>query len=175
VLDTDRVPSVRAARPEDALEVAGVHVRAWQMGYRGLLPQGYLDGLRPEERARRYTFAETIAGRPRTFVALERGVICGFVTTGPSRDGPGRGAGEVMALYVDPDHWRSGMGRLLIADARRRLVREGASEAILWLLVGNERGRAFYHADGWAPDGYRRTERIWDVSAEEVRYRRALP
>ena len=81
MLDTDRVPSVRAARPEDALEVAAVHVRAWQMGYRGLLPQGYLDGLRPEERARRYTFGETIAGWPRTLVALERGVICGFVTT----------------------------------------------------------------------------------------------
>ncbi len=36
-------------------------------------------------------------------------------------------------------------------------------------------GRAFYHADGWAPDGARRTERIWGVSAEEARYRRALP
>lgn len=130
-----------------------MHVRAWQVGYRGLLPRGYLDGLRPEERARRYTFGETPAGRPRTFVALERGVICGFVTTGPSREGPGGRAGEVMALYVDPDYWRSGVGRLLIADARRRLVREGWSEAILWLLVGNERGWAFYHADGWAPDG----------------------
>jgi hypothetical protein len=34
--------------------VALVHVRAWQVGYRNLLPDEYLDGLWPEERARRY-------------------------------------------------------------------------------------------------------------------------
>ena len=34
------------ATPEDALEVAGVHVRAWQSAYRGLLPDEHLDGLR---------------------------------------------------------------------------------------------------------------------------------
>lgn len=41
---------VRAARTDDALAVAGVHVRSWQVGYRGLLPDAYLDGLRAEER-----------------------------------------------------------------------------------------------------------------------------
>lgn len=45
---------VRAACPGDAMEVAGVHVRAWQVGYRGLLPDAYLDGLRAEERAARF-------------------------------------------------------------------------------------------------------------------------
>ena len=28
------------------MEVARVHVRSWQAGYRGLLPDAYLDGLR---------------------------------------------------------------------------------------------------------------------------------
>ncbi len=146
-------PDVRAATPADALEVAGVHVRSWQVGYRGLLPQAYLDGLRPEERARRYTFGDTGTGRPLTVVAVEQGVICGFATTGPSRDRDVRDAREVLALYVDPDHWGSGVGRLLIDGARSRLGREGASEAVLWVLAGNERARRFYRADGWAPDG----------------------
>lgn len=37
---------LRPALPADALAVARVHVRAWQVGYRGLLPAAYLDSLR---------------------------------------------------------------------------------------------------------------------------------
>jgi len=163
-----KLTEVRAATPADALEVAGVHVRSWQVGYRGLLPQAHLDGLRPEERARRYTFGETGTDRPLTVVAVEQGVICGFATTGPSHDRDVRDAREVWALYVDPEHWGSGVGRLFIDDARSRLGREGASESVLWVLAGNERARRFYRAAGWAPDGVRRTEQRGGVAADEV-------
>ena len=37
--------TVREAQPRDAAEVAGVHVRSWQVAYRGLFPDDYLDGL----------------------------------------------------------------------------------------------------------------------------------
>ena len=43
---------LRPAEPQDAMGVARVHVRSWQAGYRGLLPDAYLDGLRAEDRAR---------------------------------------------------------------------------------------------------------------------------
>ena len=43
---------LRPAEPEDAMAVARVHVRSWQMGYKDLLPQDYLASLQPEERAR---------------------------------------------------------------------------------------------------------------------------
>lgn len=166
---------MRAAVPDDALEVAVVHVRSWQVGYRGLLPQEYLDRLRPQDRARRYTFDRTGRREPVTVVAVEREAIRGFATTGPSRDSDEPGAGELWACYVDPAHWGSGIGHLLIADARSRLNRDGVSEALLWVLVGNERARRFYQADGWVLDGHRHTQKIWDVTADEVRYRRALP
>jgi hypothetical protein len=42
---------LRPAEPSDASAVARVHVRSWQAGYRNLLPDQYLDGLRPEDRA----------------------------------------------------------------------------------------------------------------------------
>ncbi len=62
-------PAIRPAAPGDALAVARVHVRAWQEGYRGLLEQSYLDALRPEDRASRYTFGSTAPDAPATFVA----------------------------------------------------------------------------------------------------------
>jgi hypothetical protein len=35
---------MREAQPQDAAEVARVHVRSWQVAYRGLFPDDYLDG-----------------------------------------------------------------------------------------------------------------------------------
>ena len=175
VPNTEWVAEVRAATPDDACEVASIHVRAWQVAYRGLLPQEYLDGLRPEDRARRYTFGRTGPEHPAALVAVEHGVICGFVITGPSHDSDLQDARELWAIYVDPQRWGIGVGRLLMAAARDRLCQDGAREALLWVLAGNNRARRFYQLDGWNCDGSRRTEVIGGVTAEELRYRRPLP
>lgn len=172
---TQRVLSVRTAVPEDAAQVADVHVRSWQVAYRGLFPDEYLDGLRPQDRAARYDFGAADPGRPRTVVAVEHGRICGFATAGACADDPTRRAGELFAIYVDPGRWGRGVGRVLIADARDRLGRDGFLEAVLWVLVGNARAERFYRADGWLPDGQRRREQVWGVTADEIRYRRGLP
>lgn len=165
---------LRRATPDDTIEVAGVHVRSWQAGYRGLLPQEYLDSLNPRDRAARYTFGATGPGQPVTAVAIEQSTICGFATTAACRDDDAAEAGELCALYVDPGHWGRGVGRTLLADARDRLAQEGFLEAVLWVLVGNERAERLYRADGWALDGSRRQEQLWGVTADEVRYRRML-
>jgi GNAT superfamily N-acetyltransferase len=107
-------------------------------------------------------------------VVLRGVTIRGFVTIGSCRDeGPPKG--ELLALYVDPSHWGEGLGQHLIAEGRWRLARRRFTEAMLWVLVGNERAERFYHADGWVSDGGRRRVEIWSVIADEVRCRRALP
>ncbi|GLQ92838.1 GNAT family N-acetyltransferase [Dyella acidisoli] len=165
---------IRPAEPEDALSVARVHVRAWQVGYRHLLPAEYLTQLRAEERAQRYNFATQDVRRPMTIVAMEDDAICGFATTAPSRDSDIPDHGELCALYVDPDRWGRGIGAALIAAARRRLAELGYQHAMLWLLAGNQRGERFYRADNWTPDGLVRTDRIWGIAVDEIRYQRLL-
>lgn len=165
---------IRPAEPEDALGVARVHVRAWQAGYRHLLPHDYLAQLRPEERAQRYDFATHDIRRPMTIVAVDDGAICGFATTAPSRDSDVPDHGELCALYVDPDGWGRGIGAALIATTRRRLVELGHQHAMLWLLAGNHRGERFYRTDGWRPDGLTRTDHIWGITVDEIRYQRPL-
>ena len=113
VPNTEGVAEVRAATPDDACEVASIHVRAWQVAYRGLLPQEYLDGLRPGDRARRYTFGRPGPEHPAALVAVEHGMICGFVIAGPSHDSDLQDARELWAIYVDPQRWGIGIGRLL--------------------------------------------------------------
>lgn len=165
---------IRIAEPEDALAVARVHVRSWQAAYQSLLPEKYLSQLRPEDRAERYDFASSDPTKPKTILAFDGEVILGFATTSPSRDEDLPADGELCALYVDPDSWDRGVGRCLIAEARRRLMAQGFSHALLWVLAGNDRADRFYRRDNWAPDGRSRSDSVWGISIEEVRYQRTL-
>jgi GNAT superfamily N-acetyltransferase len=165
---------IRRAGPADALAVAGVHIRSWQVGYRGLIDDDFLAGLRAEDRAARYSFDAAVSGAPETILAVDGEAILGFATLGPSRDEDTAGAGEIFALYVDPPRWDSGVGRLLLREARKRLRQREHTEGILWVLAGNEPAERFYRADGWQPDGAEREEQPYGVVVDVVRYRRRL-
>jgi len=154
---------LRLAVPADALAVARVHVRAWQTGYRGLLPDAYLDGLRAEDRAARYTFGRSDG--PRTTVGITGGAIVGFATISGS---------ELSALHVDPGAWGRGVGRALLARAHADIAAAGFDEAQLWLLAGNTRAQQLYERNGWTAVGTQRAETVWGVRVDELAYRRRL-
>ncbi|MGH8238863.1 MAG: GNAT family N-acetyltransferase, partial [Steroidobacteraceae bacterium] len=125
---------LRPAEPADASDVARVHARAWQVAYRNLLPDDYLDSLNAEDRAQRYTFGGTDPRLPMTTVAVDdRGTIRGFATTCAARDADVPGHGELAAIHVDPDWWGRGVGVALLAAARARLLDAGFRRAILWV------------------------------------------
>ncbi|HTC94741.1 MAG TPA: GNAT family N-acetyltransferase [Terriglobales bacterium] len=165
---------LRLAEPEDAIAVARVHVRSWQAAYRTLLPDDYLDQLRPEDRAQNYDFATLDPLKPRTIVAVEEGLIQGFATTAPAREPDLPNYGELWAIYVDPGQWGRGLGMALVSDARARLLELGFRNAMLWVLRGNVRAERFYQIDQWVPDGLCRTDSMWGATVNEVRYRRGL-
>lgn len=166
--------SLRPATSGDEYGVAGVHVRSWQEGYRGLMADDVLNGLQPEDRAARYTFGSTDVTLPQTVVAVEGDVIVGFATFGVSRDSDDPETGEIFALYVDPDHWGQGVGRMLISEARSSLNESSLTTAQLWVLNGNLRAIRFYERDGWFADGFIREDVVWGITVTESRYRRSL-
>lgn len=165
---------VRAARADERLDIARVHVRSWQVAYRGLIDDAFLDSLQPEQRVGLYPFDPPSPADPQTIVAIAGERIVGFSSFGPTRDEDAQGAGEIYALYVDPDHWGSGVGRRLLAESRRRLEEAGYADAILWVLRGNEGAERFYLADGWARDGATRMEDPYGPRVEVRRFRRSL-
>lgn len=165
---------VRIAEPGDAMEVARVHVKAWQVAYRGLMADAYLDAIDPAQRAATYDFSHRDSTKPRTIVAAKGRAILGFATTAPASDLDGLRCGELCALYVDPACWGEGVGRALIAAARSHLADAGFGTAVLWVLAGNTRADTFYRRDGWRPDGVSRTLSVWGVTVDEVRYVRSF-
>lgn len=121
-----------------------------------------------------YHFDPAAPADPQTLVAVAGARIVGFSSFGPTRDPDARGAGEIYALYVDPDHWSGGIGRRLLAETRHRLAEAGYTDAVLWVLRGNEAAERFYLADGWARDGVARMEDPYGPRVEVRRFRRSL-
>lgn len=167
-------PSIRAIALDDAEEVERLRVTAWQSAYRGILPDGYLDRMRVDgERRRRHMIGHAAAAPAGAVesVAVQANAIVGWVAGGRCRDAdrPGPGQGEIYAIYVQPEWWGRGAGRLLMAHAVRALAEAGRRDITLWVLEANRRARRFYEAAGFRPDG---TGQVLDLGGPvtEVRY-----
>ncbi len=75
-------------------------------------------------------------------------------------------------MYIDPEHWRRGIGRLLWARAEEHLMRSGVHEVTLWVLKENARALAFYRAIGFTADvGYEKSLERGGAKLLEVRLR----
>jgi GNAT superfamily N-acetyltransferase len=160
--------NVRQATGADGDAVEAIRVRGWRTAYRHVFPADELDRIPIDGSRWRGRFDEPPAGWS-TFVAERDGAVIGFASVGPSRDE--RGVGELYAIYVDPDAWSTGAGRVLIERCEEQLRAEYA-EATLWVLEDNPRARRFYERAGWGLDGMRKSEEWLGVRADEVRYRK---
>jgi ribosomal protein S18 acetylase RimI-like enzyme len=164
--------TVRRATLDDCDQLGLVHVRAWQAAYRGCMPEGYLDGLRAENRSDlwRQTLTGPIKGHGLLVAERDERVV-GFAAIGSSTE---PGIGELHALNVDPDHWGGGVGRTLLTCAEQDFADSSYREAVLWVLPRNGRARGLYEQAGWRHDGAERTAEVLGVTVPEVRYRREL-
>jgi GNAT superfamily N-acetyltransferase len=161
---------VRLAVADDADRIGLVHVRSWQAAYAGIIGADVLDDLSTERRSGYWR--EAIGRGERVWVVEREGTVVGFAAVGPARDDDlPAGAGEVPAIYLEPESWSMGLGRALFAAAVDDLRAGGFEPLVLWVLTDNDRGRRFYEAAGWTPDGTERPIEIGGRSLGEIRYR----
>ncbi|MCK9897877.1 GNAT family N-acetyltransferase [Frankia sp. AgB32] len=169
---------VRPAGVDDAEPIAEVHVLSWQAGYRGLLPQALLDGLRPARRVPRWAGAVRRAAWPArgVLVAEDAGAVVGFASLYPTvdHDQDSTEVGEIGSFYVLPAVWGRGVGAGLMAAAVRTLGAGGFTSATLWVLESNARAIRFYTYQGWEPDGAARDDVVEGITVRDVRYRRKV-
>ena len=145
---------VREARTEDLPAVAMVRARTWQAAYAGLVDDAELRTLTDPDVVGAWAVrAATMSTTTYTVAELDDEVV-GFAAYGAERaDAPQPWRGEVYALYVLPEHWRSGAGSALMHAALDELAGNGFDHVTLWVLVGNERAIAFYRRHGFHETG----------------------
>jgi GNAT superfamily N-acetyltransferase len=152
-----------------------VTAAGWREGYRDIVAREKLAEL-PLDRWRH----EVGVGLRRpvadafTFVAEVDGQFAGYCyVAAPTREADlGTEVAELVAMYVDPGHWRQGAGEGLMGAAIERLAGLPYREAVLWTFKENGRAIAFYEDQGWAADG---AEKVHPRTGEPaIRMRRSL-
>ncbi|MGW7198589.1 N-acetyltransferase family protein [Streptomyces chryseus] len=162
---------------DDCEGVARVRVRGWRTTYAGMMPQAYLDAMSVQEDAvRRRAHLAGGDGTTSDLVAERVGEIVGWGCCGPYRDEAGERTGdaELYALYVLPEHHRTGAGRALTAGLLARAAAGGHRRMLLWVLTENARARRFYERAGFVPDGAEAPFDVLGVAVPETRYARRL-
>jgi len=143
-------PRVRAAGPEDADAIAEVHVASWEAAYPEFLSARVIAARGRPRRVRLWRDVLTEPPeRHEVLVADVDGSVAGFASYGPSED-PAEDVrvGELHALYVAPERWRSGVGTALLVQAEARLAALAFDSARLRVLAANEQARRFYERAG---------------------------
>ena len=142
---------IRPATSDDDSDLAEVYVASRRVAWRGLLRDGYLDGLDVREEGHALlTYLAPSGEGWRILVAENARQVVGFVTF---RREPSSAVGHVGALFVSPRLFRSGIGTALLQAAGEALRDAGCNEAILWTLEDDRNVKDFYERRGWQPDG----------------------
>ncbi|PAD22450.1 GNAT family N-acetyltransferase [Terribacillus saccharophilus] len=138
--------TIREAEKADCKRIGEISMLSWQFAYKHILPADYLAAISPEDRAVR--FERVLESRSLLLVAEAGETIVGFISGGRCRDSVHSDYdGEVYAIYLDPDHTKRGIGKLLIESLEKQLTAEGMTGVVAWMLVGNEAGY-FYEGLG---------------------------
>ena len=144
--------SIRPAALADAPACAEIHCRGWEAAYADLIPAGAI----AERRARRHTQWQANLSRDghEIYVSVLEGNIVGFLGLGLPRDKDlPETYYEVCGIYLDPDYYRRGIGRKLMAFAEEQARAKGKTAMMLWVFQDNAPSRRFYEACGYHPDG----------------------
>lgn len=143
---------IRTAHVSDAAAIAKVHVESWRTTYKGIVPDDFLARLSYEKRQLLWHQTLTEPERP-SFVYVaedDGGTVIGFVSGGPERSGHPVYTGELYAIYLLASHQRQGIGRQLLSTLVSRLLQDGMTALLLWVLADNP-SRRFYERLGGLP------------------------
>jgi len=159
------VASTRLAEADDAGALAALHADAWRYAYRGIIPGLALERM-VARRGPAWWAAQAGPGGGALVLEFD-GRIVGYATFGAARVGGRPRMGEIFELYVRPECHGAGFGRLLFAEARRRLAALGLKGLIVWALTENALARGFYGAMG-GRERFRADERIAGVPLAKI-------
>jgi ribosomal protein S18 acetylase RimI-like enzyme len=138
--------TVRTARPEDAAAIRAVAEASWSEDYPKILSsESIQQGL--DEWYSSQSIEDAIErSNSRTLVAERDGTVVGFVH---AIWDVAKNEGDILRLYVHPDHRGAGIGTDLLEVACERLFDSGAERIKAMVLAANDVGNDFYAEYGF--------------------------
>jgi GNAT superfamily N-acetyltransferase len=145
---------LRRALPGDAEALARGAVEG-VAGYVAFAPHGWA----PPELAAELAYTRALLADPdyHCFVAESGSAVVGQVTVVPAakaaRPVEEPDLAHLRNLYVDREHWGTGVARALMGAAVEDAGARGFGALRLFVAEGQARARRFYEREGWRPAG----------------------
>jgi len=156
---------IRQATPEDAKDIKSAHYHAYQVSYRGYLPDDFLDKMPFDEAVIERT-ANYIKNREYLVAETDHHVI-GFA----SLDYPEEKTVEIMALYVHPEFQNKGAGSALINEVCRLKKKLGFHKLVLWTIKDGP-SIGFYQKQGLKPSDM--AGKFWKLDIPIIRFEKEI-
>ena len=155
---------IRAARVEEAADVADLHLRTAMQAYKDIFPS---EAPPPSIEELRLAWRELVREQT-VFVAVVDAEIVGVAVVGADPREPS--AAHLSRVYVQPELSGRGIGTRLYGACLERIAEAGFKEATLWVLERNARVREWYERLGWRPTGERKA--VYEPGGiDDLRYR----
>lgn len=134
--------TIKRADEGDVRDIQRVARRSWEATYEDVLDPGRIDVMLAEGYSTDL-LAETVAASETDFfVATIDEEVVGYASGMPNESGE---VGEVN-VYVDPEHWREGIGTRLLDRVEEALADRGIERLRDYVLAENDAGNAFYRS-----------------------------
>lgn len=154
---------------DTAVQASYIYAMSWKTGYKGIVPQEYLDDLSLERWADKLGNTGHVCFRE-DYILSDKGKYVASSSICAARDERYRGWGEIMSVYVLPEEFRKGYGTALFSYVFNRLLENGYPKVYLWVLEENDRAKRFYESMGFRANGERIYQDIGGKELAEVRY-----
>lgn len=161
--------TIRPAVPEDAAEIANVHVSSWRETYVGLVPDATIANLASTYRNRYQLWQQITPLKEQVTLVAEHGDdgVVGFVNGGKARDQAHEGRCELYCLYLLQKYQGQQVGYGLLREFFAKSQQRSFNSGYVWVLEGNP-ALSFYQRTGATPTGDGKTDQCDGAELKEV-------
>jgi ribosomal protein S18 acetylase RimI-like enzyme len=145
---------VRPATPADAPGIARVARVTWKATYAETIAAHNLCRFVAQAYSTKALRAAIADRRGWFYVAVQQDTVVGYAQYVRRFDGQG----ELIRIYVHPDHQRRGIGRRLLVVGLLEIADAGLEHCYVGVEAGNRPARAFYEQAGF--EGHRKYGRF---------------
>lgn len=161
---------IREAKPEDAEQIAQVHVKSWQTTYQKMIDEEVLSSMRWEDRVDTWRQTiEALENNASILGAFEGDQLVGFLSGGTARKSLDNCDAEIYAIYLLKESRGKGIGKKLMDSFFSWLKENDYTSCLVWVTEKNPY-QSFYPAMGARLSDYRGVSRIQNNKFTTVAY-----
>ena len=131
---------IRKTKKSDDINAIGkIYEKSWKFAYNGIIPKDYLDSISGDKWLPHFE-----NGSMNSLVLIENNEFIGTSSYCKSRSKEFNDFGEIVSIYLLPEHMGKGYGKILFEATLNELTKLGYKNVFLWVLEENTRARRFY-------------------------------